>query len=101
MDVMHPCVTNAAFVVPIQRTVHHKNESLNDDNSRFRKNQKFSLVMCTRVSDAPCQFATKRFIILSSSEPPNLLNPARVFCRFSIFSVPFFCDNHQLYILVI
>ena len=44
MDVMHPCVTNTTFVVPIQRTVHHKNESLNDDNSLSIKIKSFPLL---------------------------------------------------------
>ena len=44
-----------------------KNESLSDNNSLSRKNQKFSLVMCRRVSDAQYKFAANRFIILKSA----------------------------------
>ena len=37
-------------VVPIHRTVHHKNESWTDGNSLSRKIQMYSCVKCTRVS---------------------------------------------------
>ena len=37
-------------VVPIHRTVHHKNESWTDGNSLSRKIQMCSCVKCTRVS---------------------------------------------------
>ena len=57
---MNSCVTNTILVVPIQRTVHHKNKSLNDDNSLSRRNQKFSLIKCMRASDAQCKFAANR-----------------------------------------
>ena len=47
---MHSLWRTPFSVVPIHRTVHHKNESLTNGNSLYRKIQMCSCVKCTRVS---------------------------------------------------